>query len=101
MSTALRVVKHPVEPAAPARPAEPSLAERIRELQAEARALARDHVEALAVSLIETRRMAAEIADGGAAFPPGVRDLAARLGEEAEARAMTLRAIMGRMAGGA
>jgi hypothetical protein len=82
-------------PAAPAAGAD--LAERVRALQAEARRLAGQHVEALAASLVETQRLAAEIAAGGEAYPPGVRDLAARLCEESAAKAQTLAAIMGRI----
>lgn len=76
--------------------AELSLAERIRRLQAEARILAADQVGALAASLNRLHRLAAEIADGGAVFPPGVRDLAGRLSEDAQAKAMTLEMIMAR-----
>jgi hypothetical protein len=40
--------------------------------------------------------MAAEIAEGGEAYPPGVRELASRLVEDIEARVQTLEAIVSR-----
>ena len=40
--------------------------------------------------------MAAEIAEGGEAYPPGVRDLASRMVEDLEARVQTLEAIVAR-----
>jgi hypothetical protein len=93
MSMPLRVV---TAETAVADPVAPPLAERIRLLQAEAKALATDQVAALAKSLTELHRLAAEIADGGAVFPPGVRDLAGRLSDDAQAKALTLEAIMAR-----
>ena len=94
MSTSLRAVGAPGLKEAP--PARSSLAERIRRLRAEARGLAREQVEALRATLLETQRLAEEIAQGGDAYPPGVREIAARVGEESLARALTLEAIMAR-----
>jgi hypothetical protein len=74
----------------------PSLAERIQHLQFEAKTLARDHVEVLRSNLLQTQLVADQIAQGGDAYPPGVRELAARLVDDAGARAATLEAIMGR-----
>jgi hypothetical protein len=93
MSTPLRVVTHRQPSEAPR---VSDLSERIRQLQAEAKGLAREHVEALAASLLETQRIADEIADGGDAYPPGLRDLARRLSENSSAGALTIRAIAGR-----
>lgn len=73
-----------------------TVAQRVRRLQAEARQLAKDHVRALAARLVEVEEMAAEIADGGDAYPPGVRDLARRLVEDCEAKAQTLEAVIAR-----
>lgn len=92
MSTALRIVTNP--PPAEAGPS--SLSERVRLLQIQARGLAREHVDALVASLLETQRIAEEIAGGGEAYPPGVRDLARRLAEDSVGRAMTLEAIVSR-----
>lgn len=75
-----------------------TVAERVRRLQDEARQLARDHVKALAAQLVAAEQMAAEIADGGEAYPPGVRDLARRLVEDLDARLQTLEAIVARSA---
>lgn len=75
----------------------PSLADRVRQLQAEARSLARDHTDALHDSLLAVSHLAAEVAEGGEAYPPGVRELARRMVEENAARAATLEAILGRV----
>lgn len=73
------------------------LAQRIRRLQTEARAGAREHVEMLRVSLVEVARLAAEIAEGGEAYPVGAREIARRLTEDAAAQSMTLSAITDRI----
>jgi ubiquinone biosynthesis protein UbiJ len=73
-----------------------TVAERVRRLQAEARQLAKDHVRALSEAIADVERMAAEIAEGGDAYPPGVRDLARRFVEDCEARVQTLEAISAR-----
>jgi hypothetical protein len=73
-----------------------SVAERIRHLQREARSLADDQVKALGVDLKALAIRAVEIADGGDAFPPGVRELAARLATDLTARASALTALQHR-----
>ena len=73
------------------------LSERIRRLQAEAKSLAREHVHALERALLEVERLSAEIADGGEAYPAGVRDLARRMAEDCEAIVQTLEAIASRV----
>lgn len=73
-----------------------TVAERVRRLQAEAKQLAKDHVRALAEAMMAAEHMAAEIAEGGDAYPPGVRDLARRFVEDCEARVQTLEAISAR-----
>ncbi|MDP3175558.1 hypothetical protein [Phenylobacterium sp.] len=70
-----------------------TLSERIRRLQAEARNLAREHIMALQAALVAVERLSGEIAEGGEAYPPGVRDIARRLIEDCEARVQTLEAI--------
>jgi hypothetical protein len=55
--------------------------------------MAREHVEQLRASLAETARLAAEIADGGEAYPVGAREMSRRLQEDAATQAMTLAAI--------
>lgn len=73
-----------------------AVAERVRRLQAEARGLVSEHVRALESALAEVERLSAEIAGGGELYPPGVREIARRLTEEAEVRAQALEAIMAR-----
>jgi hypothetical protein len=73
-----------------------TVAQRVRRLQAEAKQLAKDHIHALTAAISEVERMAAEIAEGGDAYPAGVRDLARRFAEDAEARVQTLEAITAR-----
>ena len=81
----------------PARPAAPNdLSERIRRLQAEAKSLAREHIHALERALLEVERLSAEIADGGEAYPVGVREIARRLAAECEASGNTIKALAGR-----
>jgi hypothetical protein len=69
-------------------------AERIRRLQAEAQNLARDHLSDLERALETVTSLAAEIADGGDAYPAGARDLCRRLAEDASWRANTLSVIV-------
>ncbi len=73
------------------------LSDRIRQLQAEAKGLAGDHIDALRASLLQTQQIAEEIAEGGDAYPPGVRDIARRLCEDTAARALTIQGIMARI----
>ena len=88
MSTALNLVALNDQP-------EP-VAARVRRLQTEARQLARSHVEAFTAALAQAQAMADEIANGGEAYPAGVRDLARRFAEDTEARVQTLATIAGR-----
>lgn len=80
----------------PVAPKADTVAQRIQRLQAEARQLAKDHVKALSAAMISLEELAAEIADGGDAYSPGVRDLARRLAEDLDSRAQTLEAIAAR-----
>lgn len=74
----------------------PTVAERVRALQLEAKGLARAHVQDLERLLLEVETMSAEIAEGGEAYPAGVRDIARRLAEDCEAKVQTLEAIISR-----
>lgn len=78
-----------------AAPAE-TVAQRVKRLQAEAKQLAKDHVRALTAAIHEVECMAAEIAEGGDVYPPGVRDVARRLVEDMDTRTQTLTAIINR-----
>lgn len=73
-----------------------TVAERVRALQLEAKGLARAHVQELERLLAEVETMSAEIAEGGDAYPAGVRDIARRLAEDCEAKIQTLEAIVPR-----
>lgn len=73
-----------------------TLAERVRRLQTEARNLAREHIASLQTALLSMEAMAADIAGGGEAYPPGVREIASRLVEDCGSRAKTLEAIANR-----
>lgn len=73
-----------------------TVGQRVQRLQAEARQLAKDHVRSLTAAMASLEAMAAEIADGGDAYAPGIRDIARRMAEELEARAQTLDAISAR-----
>jgi hypothetical protein len=68
--------------------------ERIRRLQWEARVLAADHTGAFGSELLAFAARAREIADGGEAFPPGVRELATRIAVDLEITAKSLVGIL-------
>ena len=76
--------------------AAPSVADRIKRLQAQAKGLAREHVKALEQALHDLERLSAEIADGGEAYPVGVREVARRLTAECETSGNTIKARAGR-----
>ena len=76
--------------------ADVTLADRIRRLQAEARGLAREHILALESALVHVERLSTEIADGGDAYPVGVREIARRLAEDCEFKVQALEAIVRR-----
>ena len=71
-------------------------AERVRRLQAEARIVARQHIEQLEQCLLRTAEVAREIAEGGEAYPVGVRELASRLSEDLPEKLVSMRALMDR-----
>ena len=71
--------------------------DRVKQLQAEARALAIEQVEALERILGEAAQLADEIARGGDAYPVGAREIASRLAEDLPAKAETIKAIVSRL----
>lgn len=73
-------------------------AQRIRRLQQEARLLAREQVEALAHDFNLLAERAAEIAEGGDAYPAGVRELASRIAADVPQKMQALVSIMTRNA---
>ncbi|HEX5377987.1 MAG TPA: hypothetical protein VFW47_05405 [Phenylobacterium sp.] len=76
--------------------AQDSISQRVRKLQAEARGLAREHVTALRAALATVEALSSDIAQGGEAYPVGVRDIARRLAEDIGAKAQTLQLLSGR-----
>ncbi len=73
-----------------------TVAQRVQRLQAEARQLAKDHVKSLTSAMVDLEQLAAEIADGGDAYAPGIRDICRRMVEDLESRVQTLDAIAAR-----
>ena len=73
-------------------PAEPA-AVRARRLMAEARSAAREQVLELEEALSRVTSLAAEVAEGGEAYPSGIRDACERLVVEVVARAQQISAI--------
>ena len=73
-------------------------AQRVRRLQNEARLLAHEQVEILARDLGALAVRAAEIADGGDAYPAGVRELASRVAADLPLKAQGLASLMERNA---
>jgi len=73
--------------------AEPGIAARVQRLQAEAKGLARQHVEELIAAMLRVEALAIEVSTGGDAYPAGIRDIARRLAEDIEARAQAIEAI--------
>ena len=71
-----------------------STAERVKRLQAEARALALEQVEALERALLAAAELAREISEGGDAYPVGAREMAGRLVADLPAKAETIKAIV-------
>jgi hypothetical protein len=93
MSASLAIVAN--NPAPEPRAEEP-LAGRIKRLQAEARSMAREHIAMLEEALHGMIRTAAEIADGGEAYPVGAREMARQLVTDTEARLLSLEVLMSR-----
>jgi hypothetical protein len=70
--------------------------QRVQRLQSEARMLAQEQVEALDRELNALAVRALEIAEGGEAYPAGIRELASRIATDLPQKAQTLRAILER-----
>ncbi len=70
------------------------VADRINRLQWEARVLAAENAEGFAADMHAMAARALEIAGGGDAYPPGVRDLAARVAAGLETNGKSMQAIL-------
>ena len=73
-----------------------SRAEEMRRLQLMLREMASSHVIALEEALTQVGKLAAEVVEGGDAYPPGIRQLAQRLAEDAPWNVQTMGAIRSR-----
>lgn len=88
---------HPLAPVGlPSEPQIESISARVRRLQAEARTMAYEHIDELAKALEHVHRLAAEISEGGDAYPVGVREMSRRLVEDSEARSQAIYAMIAR-----
>ncbi|OYX05529.1 MAG: hypothetical protein B7Z12_03325 [Caulobacter vibrioides] len=70
--------------------------QRVQRLQAEARLLAREEIERLDRDLRRLADQARAVAEGGDAYPAGIRELAGRIGVDTAQRAEILRALLDR-----
>jgi len=77
-------------------PATESFSDKIRRLQEEAQGHALNHARAFEHAIAELEVLAAEIADGGDAYPVGVRETARRLGQELGGARLNVRSILDR-----
>ncbi len=73
-------------------------AQRVRHLQEEARALAREQIDLLIADVSDIAGRAAEIAESGDAYPVGVRELASRMADDLAIKAKSITSIMERVA---
>ena len=84
-------------PAGPAQPPAPqTVAQRVRQLQAEARQLAAEHAQAMAAEMAGLAALAEEIERGGEAYTAGVRGIARTVAQDLRRRLDDLQAIQGR-----
>jgi len=90
----LRLVSSPESEVYDLMRAPETTAERVKRLQAEARALALEEVERLERVLLEAAKIAREISNGGDAYPVGARELASRLSDDLPSKAETIKAIV-------
>lgn len=75
----------------------PTLAGHVKQLQSQVRALAGEHVAALQEALATVASLSREIAAGGDAYHVGVREIAVRLSDDAEAKRLTIKSIQSRI----
>jgi len=73
-----------------------TVSERVRRLQAEAKILAREQIESLEREMLRLATLATEIAQGGEAYPVGIREQSSRLAEELQQKVLTMQALLER-----
>ena len=73
-----------------------SRAERIRRLQENARALAREEVEAMLQVMHQLSDIAEQISSGGDAYAVGIRELSGRLHSELNLQSKAIEALLNR-----
>lgn len=93
MAAAVELPPPPDAAPAPAAPQE-SIATRVRRLQAEAQALARQQILELQQSMRSLAALAEEVAGGGDAYPVGARELAHRVADDMHQKAQWLQALL-------
>jgi hypothetical protein len=71
-------------------------AERVQELQQQARLLAREQVEEFQAALVQVGAMAKALAEAGEVVPVGVRDMAGRLATDLPDRAQRIQPLVER-----
>lgn len=76
-----------------ATPQRESRTQRVRRLQEEARALAREQISEFELLIDATAKMALEIADGGEVYSIGAREICRRLADELPRTLQTLQVI--------
>ena len=79
-------------------PANESFSDKIRRLQEEAQGYALSHARAFEHAIVDLEMLAAEITDGGDAYPVGVREAARRLGKELAGARLNVQSILDRQA---
>ena len=77
-------------------PAPESHSLRAKRLLAEAKAAALEHTAALEGALEAVAALAAEVSEGGDAYPVGVRELSRQLSDDVVSRLQTLNTILNR-----
>ncbi len=87
------VHKTPSEEIVPASSRGETRTQRVRRLQEEARALAREQIGEFELLLDATAKMALEIADGGEVYSIGAREICRRLADELPRTLQTLHVI--------
>jgi hypothetical protein len=73
-----------------------SIADKIRRLQEEAQANAREHSLSFVRAISDLEDLVSDIADGGEAYPVGVRETCRKLGPELMAARLNVVSILGR-----